>query len=225
MPPGRLPGEVFRACPSGRRPPGRPRTRWRDYVSRLVWERLGIPPDELEEVAGEREVWASLLRLLPPATRPRISGGEWMDMDGWLCVIVDLFSGSQGSTGSELAVQRRWRQLQAGTTTTMEDSGRLQLCNSRNREPVSPLLDLPKTQFCSRGSSGQSEWSSDPGMMFNWSEEWNLSFAGCGFRSVYYLGALSCFLDRVPQLVHGATRICGVWARNPRAHTPVSGLV
>ncbi|TWW78236.1 R2DM Retrovirus-related Pol polyprotein from type II retrotransposable element [Takifugu flavidus] len=47
MPPGRLPGEVFRACPSGRRPPGRPRTRWRDYVSRLAWERLGIPPDEL----------------------------------------------------------------------------------------------------------------------------------------------------------------------------------
>ncbi|TWW79207.1 hypothetical protein D4764_10G0002370 [Takifugu flavidus] len=70
MPPGRLPGEVFRACPSGRRPPGKPRTRWRDYVSRLAWERLGIPPDELEEVAGEREVWASLLRLLPPRPDP-----------------------------------------------------------------------------------------------------------------------------------------------------------
>ncbi|TWW80569.1 hypothetical protein D4764_01G0003840 [Takifugu flavidus] len=70
MPPGRLPGEVFWACPSGRRPPGRPRTRWRDYVSRLVWERLGIPPDELEEEAGEREVWASLLRLLPPRPDP-----------------------------------------------------------------------------------------------------------------------------------------------------------
>ncbi|TWW60624.1 R2 Retrovirus-related Pol polyprotein from type I retrotransposable element [Takifugu flavidus] len=70
MPPGRLPGEVFRACPSGKRPPGRPRTRWRDYVSRLAWERLGIPPDELEEVAGEREVWASLLRLLPPRPDP-----------------------------------------------------------------------------------------------------------------------------------------------------------
>ncbi|TWW61038.1 Transposable element [Takifugu flavidus] len=68
---GRLPGEVFRACPSGRRPPGRPRTRWRDYVSRLAWERLGIPPDELEEVAGEREVWASLLRLMPPQPDPR----------------------------------------------------------------------------------------------------------------------------------------------------------
>ncbi|PWA16014.1 hypothetical protein CCH79_00019358 [Gambusia affinis] len=55
MPPGRLSGEVFWARPTGRRPRGRPRTRWRDYVSRLAWERLGIPPEELEEVAGERE--------------------------------------------------------------------------------------------------------------------------------------------------------------------------
>ncbi|TWW62751.1 hypothetical protein D4764_04G0013980 [Takifugu flavidus] len=44
MPPGRLPGEVFRAFTSSRRPPGRPGTRWRDYVSRLVWERLWIFP-------------------------------------------------------------------------------------------------------------------------------------------------------------------------------------
>ncbi|KAK3568242.1 hypothetical protein QTP86_002009 [Hemibagrus guttatus] len=56
MPPGRLPGEVFRACPTGKRPRGRPRTRWRDYVSRLAWERLGVPPEELEEVSGEREL-------------------------------------------------------------------------------------------------------------------------------------------------------------------------
>ncbi|TWW71611.1 hypothetical protein D4764_16G0001080 [Takifugu flavidus] len=69
IPPGCLPGEVFRACPSGR-PPGRPRTLWTDYVSRLVWEPLGIPPDELEEVVGEREVWASLLRLLAPRPDP-----------------------------------------------------------------------------------------------------------------------------------------------------------
>ncbi|KAK3566641.1 hypothetical protein QTP86_001840 [Hemibagrus guttatus] len=55
MPPGRLPGEVFRACPTGKRPRGRPRTRWRDYVFRLAWERLGVPPEELEEVARERE--------------------------------------------------------------------------------------------------------------------------------------------------------------------------
>ncbi|KAK3522666.1 hypothetical protein QTP86_029134 [Hemibagrus guttatus] len=56
MPPGRLPGEVFRECPTGKRPRGRPRTRWRDYVSRLAWERLSFPPEELEEVSGEREL-------------------------------------------------------------------------------------------------------------------------------------------------------------------------
>ena len=50
---------------------GRPRTRWRDYVSRLAWERLGVPQEELVEVAGEREVWASLLRLLPSRPNPR----------------------------------------------------------------------------------------------------------------------------------------------------------
>ncbi|KAK3574287.1 hypothetical protein QTP86_004367 [Hemibagrus guttatus] len=65
IPPGRLPGEVFRACPTGKRPRGRPRTRWRDYVFQLARECLGVPPEELEEVAREREVWASLLRLLP----------------------------------------------------------------------------------------------------------------------------------------------------------------
>ncbi|KAM4551690.1 putative transposon-derived protein F52C9.6 isoform 1-T3 [Odontesthes bonariensis] len=74
MPPGRLPGEVFRARPTGKRPRGRPRTRWRDYVSRLAWERLGVPPEELEEVAGDRDVWASLLKLLPPRPEPRTSG-------------------------------------------------------------------------------------------------------------------------------------------------------
>ncbi|TWW60988.1 hypothetical protein D4764_05G0010780 [Takifugu flavidus] len=53
-----------------RRPLGRPRTRWRDYVSQLVWEHLGISPDVLEELAREREVWVSLLRLLPPRPEP-----------------------------------------------------------------------------------------------------------------------------------------------------------
>ncbi|KAK3530122.1 hypothetical protein QTP86_014798 [Hemibagrus guttatus] len=52
MPLGRLPGEVFRACPTGKRPRGRPRTHWRDYVSRLAWEHLGVPLEELEEVSG-----------------------------------------------------------------------------------------------------------------------------------------------------------------------------
>ncbi|KAK3556755.1 hypothetical protein QTP70_016699 [Hemibagrus guttatus] len=72
MPPGRLPEEVFRACPTGKRLRGRPRTCWRDYVFWLAWERLGVPPEELEEVSGEREVWASLLRLLPPLRQTEI---------------------------------------------------------------------------------------------------------------------------------------------------------
>ncbi|XP_023256154.1 patatin-like phospholipase domain-containing protein 2 isoform X1 [Seriola lalandi dorsalis] len=45
--------------------------------------------------------------------------------------------------------------------------------------------------------------------MFNWDEEWNISFAGCGFRSIYYLGALSCILERAPQLLCGASKIGG----------------
>ncbi|KAK3546165.1 hypothetical protein QTP70_025142 [Hemibagrus guttatus] len=64
MPPGRLPGEVFRAFPIGKRPRGRPRTRWRDYVSRLAWERLGVPPEELEEVSGEREGTSQTMNTL-----------------------------------------------------------------------------------------------------------------------------------------------------------------
>ena len=36
MPPGRFPREVFQARPAGRRPRGRPRIRWRDYISTLA---------------------------------------------------------------------------------------------------------------------------------------------------------------------------------------------
>ncbi|KAM4619397.1 1-acylglycerol-3-phosphate O-acyltransferase Pnpla3-like isoform 1-T1 [Polymixia lowei] len=45
--------------------------------------------------------------------------------------------------------------------------------------------------------------------MFRSAEKWNISFAGCGFSSVYYLGALSCILERVPRLVQDASKICG----------------
>ena len=30
---------------------------WRDYISRLAWEHLGVLSKELEETAGKREVW------------------------------------------------------------------------------------------------------------------------------------------------------------------------
>ncbi len=55
------PLEVFWARPTGRRPRGRPRTYWGDYISHLALERLRIPQDELENVAGERDVWTTLL--------------------------------------------------------------------------------------------------------------------------------------------------------------------
>ncbi|KAF7654875.1 hypothetical protein LDENG_00063670, partial [Lucifuga dentata] len=48
--------------------------------------------------------------------------------------------------------------------------------------------------------------------MFKWEEEeeeWNISLAGCGFRSVYHLGALSCILESAPHLLQGASKICG----------------
>ncbi|XP_059917795.1 patatin-like phospholipase domain-containing protein 2 isoform X2 [Gadus macrocephalus] len=40
-------------------------------------------------------------------------------------------------------------------------------------------------------------------------EEWNISFAGCGFSSLYYLGALSCILEHAPHLVRRASKIGG----------------
>ncbi|TWW74459.1 R2 Retrovirus-related Pol polyprotein from type I retrotransposable element [Takifugu flavidus] len=52
MPSGCLPLEVFQTCPTGRRPHGWPKTRWRDYISHLAWERLGVPPEGIMEVAG-----------------------------------------------------------------------------------------------------------------------------------------------------------------------------
>lgn len=37
----------------------------RDYASRLAWERIGFPPDELEELSGEREAWVLLSNCCP----------------------------------------------------------------------------------------------------------------------------------------------------------------
>ena len=59
---------------------GMPRTCWGDYVIRLAWERLGIHPEELGEVLGEKEVWVSLLRQPPPRPSPR----KVEEMDGWM---------------------------------------------------------------------------------------------------------------------------------------------
>ncbi|KAI3367283.1 hypothetical protein L3Q82_008328 [Scortum barcoo] len=88
MPPGRLPREVFQVGMSHREEaPGRPRTRWRDYVSRLAWERLGVPPgrarrkclgkftphqrNEAERFVSSAEPLPELMNNLSSAVVPR----------------------------------------------------------------------------------------------------------------------------------------------------------
>ena len=53
------------STPIGRKPSGRPRTRWRDYVD-LIWYRLGIPAEPLSFVAEDRDAWRLQLKLLSP---------------------------------------------------------------------------------------------------------------------------------------------------------------
>ncbi|KAI3355041.1 hypothetical protein L3Q82_017918 [Scortum barcoo] len=74
VPPGRLPREVFQACPTGRRPGEDPGHAGETMSLSWPGNAYGIPPEELEEVSGVREVWASLLRLLPPRPGPGPSG-------------------------------------------------------------------------------------------------------------------------------------------------------
>lgn len=63
---GRLPREVFLVCLTGHQE--RPRTRWRDYLFQLAWERFGVLRDELEKLTRAGEVRVFLLRLLRPRT-------------------------------------------------------------------------------------------------------------------------------------------------------------
>lgn len=59
------PLEVLRAHPTRRSPCNGVRTHWKDYISHLVWEQLRIPQGQLGGVAGEGDVWNTLLILLP----------------------------------------------------------------------------------------------------------------------------------------------------------------
>ena len=65
MPQKRLPKQALHAKANGRRPVGRPRTRWTDYIEDLGWNRLGLRPSEMMEVMEDREVWQLNLELLP----------------------------------------------------------------------------------------------------------------------------------------------------------------
>lgn len=40
-------------------------------------------------------------------------------------------------------------------------------------------------------------------------DEWNISFAGCGFLGIYYFGVYSCLLERARHLIQSTSKICG----------------
>jgi len=63
-------GRISKRSRGVERPRSRPRIRWRDYISHLAWEHLGISQEELVCVAGEKEAWAALLSRIPPQHGP-----------------------------------------------------------------------------------------------------------------------------------------------------------
>ena len=65
MPQERRPKQALLAKANGRRPVGRLRTRWTDYIEDLVWNYLGLHPSETVEVVEDREVWRLNFELLP----------------------------------------------------------------------------------------------------------------------------------------------------------------
>ena len=75
MPHERLPKQALHAKANRRRPVGRPRTRWTDYIEDLGWNRLGLRPSEMMEVMEDREEWRLNLELLPP--QPSRKSGQW----------------------------------------------------------------------------------------------------------------------------------------------------
>lgn len=65
---------LFRACVTKRRPRGKPRTCWGNYISRLAWEHLGIPLVELEEGRGRGKSDSySTLVTKPPRKRRKLT--------------------------------------------------------------------------------------------------------------------------------------------------------
>ena len=66
MPQESLPKQALLAKANGRRPVGRRRTRWTDYIEDLGWNRLGLRPSKMVEVMEDRVVWRLNLELLPP---------------------------------------------------------------------------------------------------------------------------------------------------------------
>ena len=73
MPQERLPKQALHAKANGRKPVGRPRSRWTDYIEDLGLNRLVPHPSKMMKVMEDREVWRLNLELLlsQPSTEKR----------------------------------------------------------------------------------------------------------------------------------------------------------
>ena len=78
MPPGLLLLEVFQPRVTGRRPRGRPRPSWSLEGWYFSSGPRTPPQEKLESVAGETDIWNTLLSLLTLWPNPR-----QVDDDGW----------------------------------------------------------------------------------------------------------------------------------------------
>ena len=66
MPQERLPKQALLAKADRRRPFGRPRTRWTNYIEDLGCNHLGLHPSKKIDVIEDRELWRLNLKLLTP---------------------------------------------------------------------------------------------------------------------------------------------------------------
>ena len=66
MPHERLSKQTLYVEVSGKRPVGRLRRRWLDYIEDLGWNRLGLHLSEMQSLLVDREVWQLNLELLAP---------------------------------------------------------------------------------------------------------------------------------------------------------------
>ena len=64
MPQERLVKQVYETCPTGKRPRGRPRRRWKDYIYNIAEEKLGLNKKEIESIARDRKDWSQKLGKL-----------------------------------------------------------------------------------------------------------------------------------------------------------------
>ncbi|XP_071347888.1 1-acylglycerol-3-phosphate O-acyltransferase Pnpla3-like [Trachinotus anak] len=60
--------------------------------------------------------------------------------------------------------------------------------------------------------------------MFDLKKDWSISFAGCGFMGIYYVGATSCVLERFPRLLQDAFKMYGASAGSLMAAVLTIGI-